>query len=130
MNPRHPVVRLPSRREILKCGLYGSLTASLSPALWLGGCGKEQGVKKPNIILIAVDTLRADHLSCYGYPQKTSTSIDRFAREALLFENCLSQAPVTSSSFASMLSGFLPHETKVYENLPLPQELETLPKIL
>ena len=85
---------------------------------------------KPAIILVTVDTLRADHLSCYGYPKNTSPNIDAFAQEALLFENCFSHAPVTSSSCASILSGFLPHETKVFGNLPLPTEVETLPEIL
>jgi arylsulfatase A-like enzyme len=92
--------------------------------------GAVKPIKRPNIIFITVDTLRADHLSCYGYPKNTSPSIDRFAHDAMLFENCFSQAPVTSSSFASMMTGFLPHETQVYENLSLPDELETLPEIL
>ncbi len=48
----------------------------------------------------------------------------------MLFENCFSHAPVTSSSFASILSGFLPHETKVLENFPLSPQVPTLPQIL
>ena len=86
--------------------------------------------QRPNIILISVDTLRPDHLGCYGYSKNTSPAIDQFAKEALLFENCLSHAPVTSSSCASIMSGFLPHETKVFENGPLPVEVTTLPEIL
>lgn len=85
---------------------------------------------EPDIILITVDTLRADHLGCYGYPLKTSPAIDRFAGEALLFEKCLSHAPATGSSIASLMSGFLPHETTVYESNPLPEEIETLPEML
>jgi arylsulfatase len=85
---------------------------------------------RPTIILISVDTLRPDHLGCYGYSRNTSPAIDHFAKGALLFENCLSHAPVTSSSCASILSGFLPHETKVFENGPLPSEVTTLPEIL
>ena len=86
--------------------------------------------QRPNIILISVDTLRPDHLGCYGYSKNTSPAIDQFAKEAMLFENCLSHAPVTSSSCASIMSGFLPHETKVFENGPLPAEVTTLPEIL
>ena len=119
-----------SRREMLKYGLYGGLAAGLSPNLWLGGCRKQRHGKMPSIILITVDTLRADHLGCYGYSMNTSPNIDQFAADGLLFENCLSHAPVTSSSFASILSGFLPHETKVFENLPLPAAVEILPDIL
>ncbi|MGA1840959.1 MAG: sulfatase [bacterium] len=80
-----------------------------------------QGLKvssgaRPNIILISVDTLRPDHLGCYGYQRTTTPNIDEFAKEGVLFENCFSQAPATSLSCASFLSGFLPHETKVIKN--------------
>jgi len=124
--------RHPCRREVLKYGLYGAAAASLAPYMWVGGCGKSNsaGVKKPNILLVTVDTLRADHLGCYGYAQDTSPFIDKFARESMVYENCSSQAPVTGSSFASILSGYLPHETMVYENLPLPGEVETIEKTL
>ncbi len=69
-----------------------------------------------NIILISVDTLRPDHLGCYGYKRNTSPNVDNFAKEGLLFENCFSHAPETGPSCASLLSGFLPHETKVTKN--------------
>lgn len=84
----------------------------------------------PNVILITVDTLRADHLGCYGHYRNASVNIDRFAEDSMLFENCMSHAPVTSSSCASMLSGFLPHETKVFKNDPLPADVQILPEIL
>ena len=119
-----------SRREMLKYSLCIGLTAGLCGSIWLGGCTKPQPRKRPNIILITVDTLRADNLSCYGYNRNTSENLDRFAADAMLFENCLSHAPVTSSSLTSLLSGFLPHETKVFENLPLPKEVDTLAKML
>jgi arylsulfatase len=90
----------------------------------------ESGESRPNVILITVDTLRADFLGCYGHPNPTSPRVDQFAGESLLFQNCYAHAPVTSSSCASILSGFLPHETAVYGNLPLPAEVETLPEIL
>jgi len=87
--------------------------------------------RKPNIILISVDTLRPDHLGCYGYKRKTSPNLDKFASENLLFENCFSHAPKTGPSCSSFLSGFLPHETKVEENTsPLPQNVPMLSRIL
>jgi len=119
-----------SRREILKYGLYGSLAPSLAGALWLSGCERKRHKKRPDVLLISVDTLRADHLGCYGYYRNTSPNIDRFAREGLLFKNCFSHAPETRPSFASILSGFLPHEARVLENVPLPAELQTLAEIL
>jgi len=96
---------------------------------WNSGCQKET-VKRPNIILITIDTLRADYLGCYGYIMKTSPNIDRFAQDGMLFENCLSHAPDTRLSFASMLTGFLPHETKVTVDRRLPDQVESLPEIL
>ncbi len=66
-----------------------------------------------NLILITVDTLRADHLSCYGYERKTSPRIDELAGESTLFENALSQWPRTSQSFASFLTGRYPSQTGV-----------------
>jgi arylsulfatase len=98
---------------------------ALGLALLTCGCA-ETGRRAPSVVLITVDTLRADHLGCYGHERATSPHIDAFAADGLLFEHCYSHAPVTSSSCASILSGFLPHETTVYENLPLPQEVETL----
>ncbi|MHC4792541.1 MAG: sulfatase [Planctomycetota bacterium] len=114
----------------MKYGLYGGLTAGLAPSLWLSGCRNRPSGKKPNIILIAVDTLRADHLSCSGYSRNTSPNINRFAEDSLLFENCLSNASETWSSFASLLSGFLPHETKAINTRNLPKAVPTLPKTL
>ncbi|MHC4721708.1 MAG: sulfatase [Planctomycetota bacterium] len=119
-----------SRRKILKYGLYGSLTAPLAPCLWLSGCARSQPPKGPNVILIIVDTLRPDHLGCYGYSRNTSPNIDLFAADSLLFENCFAHAPSTSASVASILSGFLPHETKVTNRTIMAPQIQTLPLIL
>jgi hypothetical protein len=114
-----------SRRKILKYGLGGSLAAPLASVLWLSGCARRRRAKGPNVILIIVDTLRADHLGCYGYSRNTSGNIDRFAADSLLFENCFSHAPSTSASVASILSGFLPHETKVTNITLMSKRLRT-----
>ena len=58
--------------------------------------------KGPNIILISIDALRADHLSCYGYYRNTSPNIDQLAREGVLFTNCFSQATCTLPSHTSI----------------------------
>ncbi len=55
--------------------------------------------------MIAVDSLRADHMSCYGYHKLTTPHIDRFARESVLFEQTYSQHVPTTSAYASMLTG-------------------------
>ena len=119
-----------SRRKILKYSLSGSLAAGLAPVLWLSGCSKRGRAKGASVILIIIDTLRADHLGCYGYTRDTSGGIDRFAADGMLFENCFSHSPSTSASVASILSGFLPHETKVTNKTILPVKLRTLPLLL
>ncbi len=59
----------------------------------------------PSLIIWLTDTLRADHLGCYGYRHNTSPHLDRFASEAILFENFLSQSSWTKSSIATIFTG-------------------------
>ena len=61
-----------------------------------------------DVVLIGIDTLRSDFLSCYGYPHPISPRIDRLAREGTLFTDVVSAAPWTLPSFASILSGQYP----------------------
>ncbi|MFB6187416.1 MAG: sulfatase-like hydrolase/transferase [Halobacteriaceae archaeon] len=65
--------------------------------------------KKPeNVILIVVDTLRADRLSCYGYENETSPFLDSLAEEGMRFENAYSVASWTVPVHGSLFSGKLP----------------------
>lgn len=61
---------------------------------------------KPNIVLIGIDSLLADHMSCYGYHRLTTPYIDRFAQQGTLFEQTYSAHIPTTSAYASMLTGF------------------------
>ena len=63
----------------------------------------------PNILLITIDALRADHLGAYGYARPTSPNIDRLASEGVRFQRAVSQWPLTSPSFASMMSSTYGH---------------------
>lgn len=63
---------------------------------------------RPNLILISIDTLRADHLGCYGYNRNTSPNIDRFAEDNVLFKNTIAQSSWTLPSHMSMLTGLYP----------------------
>ena len=84
-----------------------------------------------NVIIIAVDTLRADHLGCYGYPRNTSPSIDEFARNAVQFMNCYTPVPRTGPAFASMLSSLPPHKHGAKNNgLPIFDNIQLLPEVL
>lgn len=98
-----------SRREILKYGLYGGMLAGLAPSLWLGGCRKQWSSKRPNIIFILIDTLRADHVGCCGYRRNTTPNIDALAREGILFNNAIVAAPWTLPSVASIMSSQYPY---------------------
>ena len=59
----------------------------------------------PNVILITVDTLRADHLESYGYPFGKTPTSTALAREGVLFENVVAQTPITLPSHTSILTG-------------------------
>ena len=59
----------------------------------------------PNVVLITVDTLRADHLSFYGYPRETTPRLDRLARESVAFKNAMAPWTKTNQSFAGLFTG-------------------------
>jgi arylsulfatase A-like enzyme len=61
--------------------------------------------QRPNLVLISLDTLRADHLGCYGNTEDLSPRIDEFAKQATLFTSALAPAPYTLPSHATLLSG-------------------------
>lgn len=73
----------------------------------LSGCSRESPRAK-NVILVSIDTLRRDHLGLFGYARNTSPFIDRIGRAGVAFDQCISQAPWTAPSHASMLSSLYP----------------------
>lgn len=88
------------------------------------------GSQPPNIVFIVLDTVRADHLSAYGYQRPTTPSIDRLARRGVLFENAIAPTSWTLASHASMFTGLLPHQNGADWWLPLPPGPRTLAGIL
>ena len=75
----------------------------------LGSCAEEARPDQPNVVLITVDTLRADHLGPYGYERDTSPFLDDFARESIVFENAVSQCGTTPQSLSSLMTGLYPY---------------------
>lgn len=65
-------------------------------------------VERPNLVLYVVDTLRADHLGCYGYARPTSPRLDEFAREAVRFAEARAQSSWTKPAMATILTGLHP----------------------
>jgi arylsulfatase A-like enzyme len=83
----------------------------------------------PNVIVIVVDTLRADHLSSYGYERETSPFMDSLAAEGVRFENAISPSSWTQPSHASMLTGRYTYEHQA-EILPLDDTYPTIGEVL
>jgi arylsulfatase A-like enzyme/Tfp pilus assembly protein PilF len=84
------------------------------------GCGKESrlaGGSRAPVIVISIDTLRADHLPAYGYTGVATPNIDALAKDAIVFDNAYSHVPLTFPSHVSMLTGTLPADNGVRNNL-------------
>ncbi len=83
----------------------GSGVASPAEA---GATPLARGGRRPDVLLISLDTLRADALGCYGNPRRTSPTIDGLAERGVRFARCYAPAPHTAPSHVSLLSGLLP----------------------
>ena len=89
--------------------------------------------KHPNIVFFGIDSLLADHMSCYGYGRHTTPHIDRFAEGGTLFEKTYSAHIPTTSAYASMLTGLDAFGTQVValrHKGGLREDIQTLPEIL
>ncbi|MEM7205078.1 MAG: sulfatase [Planctomycetota bacterium] len=87
------------------------------------------GAAPRNVILIAVDTLRADRLSCYGYERPTTPHVDALAEDGVRFDQVAANANWTCPSFASIFTGVVPSRHGVFSygpQTPLPSGLRTL----
>src|SRR5262249_54061053 len=117
------------RRAALRAGrmaaALGTAVALAFAALALAGCSRDRAVgtrstgtlpqkrgparpDAPDVLVVLVDALRADHLSCYGYPRPTSPSLDRWAQGAALYTRAYTQATHTRMSIASLFTGSRP----------------------
>ncbi len=107
-------------------GLVAFAGVALSP-----GCDRS-AEERPNVVLIIIDTLRADLLSCYGCPLDTSPEIDALAEEGVVFERVLSQCSWTRPSIGSMLTSLYPRSLGIYREKfdILADEYLTLAEIL
>lgn len=111
-----------------------AVLSGLTGVLWVLRAGYKRA-HKPNIVIIVFDSLRADHLGCYGYPKKTSPHIDSFAQESALFENAVAVAPKTALSIMSLFTALTPPVHGVYNRgevsyQQLSENILTLPVLL
>lgn len=118
------------------------LGLALGAALLTSACGGANAPTPPaGILLVSWDTTAASHLSVYGYERETTPNLERFAEQAVLFERCLTNAPWTLPSYASLLSGLDPATLRLAEQKDGPRAdgdrayaiqptVETLPEVL
>ncbi len=87
----------------------------------------ETAARRPNVLLITLDTTRADYLSSYGFPLPTTPNLDRLARGGVRFSDAITQIPLTGPSHATILTGLYPHQHGAIRNgVPLLEEVPTL----
>jgi arylsulfatase A-like enzyme/tetratricopeptide (TPR) repeat protein len=93
-------------------------------------CGATRA-ERPDVVLITIDTLRADHLGCYGYRSGLTPTLDQLAKEGIRFTSAFSAVPLTLPSHTTILTGLYPNKHGVRDNAafpPIPDK--TLPEIL
>lgn len=111
----------------------GCWLAVLSPALASSTAEQADPApeRRPNVLLIVIDTLRADHLAAYGYDRPTSPHLDRLASEGVLYEQCISASSWTLPAHASLFTGLFPRDHRcTSETQNLADSFDTLAEIL
>jgi arylsulfatase A-like enzyme/Flp pilus assembly protein TadD len=123
------MARTPVGRPFRLFGIAGAAVV-VAAGLWWQFLAPSQ--QPGPIVLISIDTLRADRLPLYGYAAGRTPALDTFARDAVLFTRAYAHAPQTLPSHASMFTGRLPFEHAVRDNLgfSLSEEATTLPELL
>jgi len=116
--------KTPTTRSRALLVLVSSLTALVAA---LAGAAEPQ----PSVVVITVDTLRADRLSSYGYDRPTSPNIDELLSRGTRFTRAWTVEPLTNPALASMITGMLPHEHGASRNgLRMREGIDSLPKVL
>ncbi|MBN1423082.1 sulfatase-like hydrolase/transferase [Candidatus Fermentibacteria bacterium] len=107
-------LREPLTGPLVYAGLLGALLLvawwgeSEAPAGSVDPAAQARVASRPNVLLIVVDTMRADRLGCYGYPHDTSPALDAMAAEGIVFKHTVAQASWTKPSIATILTGLYP----------------------
>src|SRR5271154_4815383 len=88
----------------------------------------QSGIKPTNVILITIDTLRADHVGCYGARMVKTPTLDALAHDGVVFERAISQVPLTWPSHAVILTGTYPFQNGVqdFTGQPLAQQFRSV----
>ncbi|MFB3813076.1 MAG: sulfatase-like hydrolase/transferase [Terriglobales bacterium] len=94
--------------------------------------GKARSASSPNILLVTIDTLRADRLGCYGAKQVQTPTIDALARDGIVYERAMAQVPLTWPSHVAVLTGTYPFHNGVqdFTGQPLAPQFRTVAQSL
>jgi tetratricopeptide (TPR) repeat protein len=108
---------------------------ALGAALALFACGRgaiDAPSKETPVVLISIDTLRSDHLPAYGYTGVATPNIDKLRADSILYQRAYSHVPLTLPSHATILTGMLPADNGVRDNMGnrLGDSVPTLPELL
>src|SRR5688572_16381722 len=103
------------RRLLIAASLVVVFAAGAS--VWLFRGGSSAPSRTTPVILISIDTLRSDHLPAYGYTGVATPSLDAFRKDSILFERAYSHCPLTLPSHATLLTGMLPADTGIRDNV-------------
>ena len=108
--------------------LFLALIAVLIGCVFCTRTGEEDGKTTPNVILITMDTMRADHMGCYGYERPTSPRMDSFADSATFYSRSMATSPWTVPTHASLFTGRDPfqHGTHTLEAVGRTQSINLL----
>lgn len=98
----------------------------------LANCAPESETSRPNVLLISIDTTRADALGCYGSEFDCSPFVDSLAESGVLFEAAFAPVPMTLPSHTTMLTGLDPSRHQVHDNtvFHVPDDAQTIAEIL
>jgi len=96
--------------------MRSSVGFALSLLLIHGKCAPPDALHSPNLVIVTIDTLRADRLGVYGYFRDTTPFLDALAGESLVFERCLAPMATTFPSHLSLFTGTYPEETGAVAN--------------
>ena len=120
--------------DTLKRGRFRIFIAFASAILSAGiACKSEKEIRphlpdKPNVVLITLDTTRADHLPVYGYKEVSTPNLDSLAKDGILFRQCTSSSPLTLPAHSTIMTGTYPtyHGVRINGNTALAAQQHTL----
>ena len=121
---------MPCRRTHTIAVLLALIPVLCFAACKSGGCQARRKEGTRRIVLISIDTLRADHLGAYGHTRETSPNLDALATHGAVFEDTSTTAPWTLPAHVSMLTGLYPEQTRVRTREVLGEDIPTMAEAL